>query len=337
MVEKKNHFVYVDLIKIIATLGVIAIHVFATGFSTNVGSCNWFVSVIGDCSVRWCVPLFVMVSGVLFLQPTKEVSYGILLKKYIPRLGLAYIFWAFVYCACNAVRFIMLGRELSLNLLVHVFHLWYIPMIIGVYLLIPILRKIANDKNLIKQILILWIFYLIGGFCKLQLITHIGVIFKGNTIIEFAGYFLLGYYVSNYKITKKQERWIYVIGIIGTIICVSANLVRPYISGVCENSTIIGYTTPPIVAMSLALFVFVKQLTPKIEHKVNKFINYVRKDLFGIYLTHLMWLFVINIPIFRDLCSHLITLPLISIAIFILSLYTTKLIRLIPLLKKTVE
>lgn len=331
-----NRIVYLDLIRVIATLGVIALHVFATDFYNNVGSYNWFVIVIGNCLVRWCVPLFVMISGALFLQSTKEVSYGILLKKHIPRLALAYIFWAFVYCACNAARFIMLGRELSFNMLVHVFHLWYIPMIIGVYLLIPVLRKISGDKNLIQSILILWILYLLGSFCKLQLITHIGVLFKGNAIFEFSGYFLLGYYLSNYTITIRQIRWIYLIGIIGAVVCISVNLIVPYIYGV-RKSTLIGYTTPPVVAMSLALFVLIKQLTPKIEHKVIAFIEYVRKDLFGIYLTHLMWLYILNTPIFRDLCNHLISLPLIIIAIFVLSLYTTKVIRLIPLLKKTVE
>lgn len=332
-IKKKKRLVYLDLIRVVATLGVIAVHVFATGFFTNVGSYNWFVSAIGDCLVRWCVPLFVMISGALFLQSTKEVSYNILIKKYIPRLILAYAFWNIVYIM---YEYIILGQELSIGLFFPHFHLWYIPMIIGVYLLIPILRKISNDRNLMHSTLILWIIYLIGCFCRFDLIPQIRIIFNTNSILGFSGYFLLGYYLSNYTITRKQLKWIYGIGIVGASICVGGVLLMSCITGV-GNGIFMNYLGIPVVAMSLALFVLIKQLTPKIENKVIAFIEYVRKDLFGIYLVHGLWLLVINIPMLRDLSNHAITLPLISIAIFILSLYTTKLIRLIPILKKTIE
>lgn len=330
-----NRVIYLDVIRIVATFGVISLHVFCREYHSAVGSYNWFIAVIGDSLVRWCVPLFVMISGALFLQPTKEISYFMLFKKYIYRLLLAYASWSVIYSAIMMIICIIGGGKMSLGLLSPHFHLWFIPMLIGVYLFIPIIRKISNEEKLIRSILILWIIYLVGCFCGFDKIPQIGLLFKQNQIIGYVGYFLLGYYVSNYNI-NKHTRLIYLIGLFGAIICVSGNIITSYLSNVSSNK-FLNNCGPCVVAMSLALFTLIKQITPKIQHKLIVFIEYVRKDLFGIYLTHGLWLLVINIPLFRNLCNQLISLPIIIIVVFVLSLYTTKLIRQIPLLRKIVE
>jgi surface polysaccharide O-acyltransferase-like enzyme len=331
-----NRVIYLDVIRIVATFGVIALHVFATEYYSVVGSLNWFISVIGDSLVRWSVPLFVMLSGALFLQPTKEISYTILFKKYIPRLLLTYAFWSLSYSAIRTTRHLILGQKLELSLLFPHFHLWYLPMLIGIYLLIPIIRKISIDKKIMKYALVLWVIYLIGCFCDFYKIPQIGVLFKINLIVGYAGYFLLGYYISECKISKKQTLYIFLVGLIGAIVCLSGNIITSYHFGVSQ-SKFLDNLGPAVIAMSLSLFTLIKQVTQKIEHKLIRFIEYIRKDLFGIYLTHGIWLLVVNIPLFRNLCNQLISLPIIIILIFVLSLYTTKLIRQIPLLRKSVE
>lgn len=40
---------------------------------------------------QWCVPIFVMITGVLFLNPHKEITIEKLIKKYIFRILLAII------------------------------------------------------------------------------------------------------------------------------------------------------------------------------------------------------------------------------------------------------
>lgn len=275
-IKKKKRLVYLDLIRVIATFSVIVIHVFATDFYVNIGSYNWFISALGCNLFRWASPLFVMISGVIFLQPTKEVSYSILLKKHIPRLLLAYVFWNLVYIL---YRYLVIGQELSVGLFYPHFHLWYIPMIIGVYLLIPILRKIANDYNLMRSALILWVIYITGCFCRLDLIPQIGAIFKSNSIFGYAGYFLLGYYLSNIPIKKKQIRLIYGAGILGTIICVGGVLITSCLTNTA-NMMFVNNLGPHRIVVLLAVFIFIKQITPKIENKVIAFIEYVRKDPF---------------------------------------------------------
>lgn len=327
---------YLDVIRIVATFGIIAVHVFCIEYYFAVGTYNWYVSAVGDSLVRWSVPLFVMISGFLFLQPAKDVSYRILLKKYIPRLVLAYVFWSLAYSGIMSIREILHGREVTLDVLYPHFHLWYIPMLIGVYLLIPLLRRIVYEESLIRATLLLWIVYLTGCFCKFGQIHQIGILFNANSIVGYAGYFVLGYYVSCHDVSPKQARWIYSLGILGAIVCVCGNIILSRMRGT-GDFMFLDYLGPHVVAMALALFVLVKRTVSGKEAHLMRFVEYVRKDLFGIYLTHGIWLLVFNTSLFRNMCNHLITLPLITVVIFFLSLYTTKLIRSIPLLRKTVE
>ena len=87
----------------------------------------------------------------------------------------------------------------------------------------------------------------------------------------------------------------------------------------------------------MAVFVAVKENSSKYGRKTEKMLVSVRNDLFGVYLVHAFWLMVINVPKYRDICDHIISLPLIAIVVFVLSLLTTKVIRMIPYFRKVVE
>ena len=77
------NILYFDLLRILATFAVIFLHVSACGFGRDYLSCNWIVSVVYDGMVRWCVPIFVMLSGALFLDMKKKITLESLIKKRI--------------------------------------------------------------------------------------------------------------------------------------------------------------------------------------------------------------------------------------------------------------
>jgi surface polysaccharide O-acyltransferase-like enzyme len=104
-----------------------------------------------------------------------------------------------------------------------------------------------------------------------------------------------------------------------------------------EDSRLFSNLSIQAIAISTAVFLVVKELAPKCGKAMLKAVGFVRKDLFGIYLTHALWIPIVDIEAFRHCCSEIITLPLITIVVFMLSLFTTKLIRLVPGLRKVVE
>lgn len=100
--EKKieNRIEYLDLLRIIAIFGVVVLHVAAQNWVkefTNVF--NWNVYNVYDSLVRWTVPVFVMISGTLFLS--KEYSIKKIHSKKIFRIITALGFWSVVYIALS--------------------------------------------------------------------------------------------------------------------------------------------------------------------------------------------------------------------------------------------
>ena len=338
--KETQRIAYLDILRILATFGVVFLHVSCREYYSAFISFDWYLAAFNGSLVRWSVPVFVMISGALFLNPAKDIPTKDILSRKIPRLLLAYVFWWLVYSvimsSCSLLFGDAIGLPFSYEFLMPRFHLWFLPMLMGIYLLIPVLRKIAADEKLLRFALVLWIVYLTGSFFMVIEIPQITPLFDMNIIVGHTGYFLLGYYLSKVSISTKQLKIIYLLGIIGFILTVAGNIILSIHDG-DSNDMFLNTLSIFVVLMAAALFVFIKEITPEIESKTAKFVAYVRQDLFGIYLTHALWLTVLNRAVIRNLCNQAITIPLIAIAVFVLSLYTTKLIRKIPFLKKFVE
>lgn len=336
--KERGHerIVYPDVLRLMATLGVIAIHVAVTGYYGAVGTCNWYVAAVGDSFVRWAVPIFVMISGVLFLNPNKKIATKDIVLKYVKRLFISYIFWWLAYAA-----FGIIFDSLRIGALVFkigyfspYLHLWFLPMLMGVYLLMPLLRKIACEKKLLQYSLVLWLGYLTVSFCMEWPNARISKLFVMNTIIGYSGYFFLGYYFSQYGFVRSQCVTC-VLGIIGLVVTIAGSIMLSQYRGVCDDK-FFDNLSPHIVMMATALFMLVKNKIT-IANKVKRFVDSVRKDLFGIYLTHCIWLIVFDHVLFFDIGNHMVALPVFVVAVFVLSLLTTRLIRMVPYLRKVVE
>ena len=345
MQQKVNQrIVYFDLLRVLAAFAVILLHVASREFKTFFFSPNWNAATVYNSLSRWGVPMFVMISGALFLNPRREITYKEILIKRIPRLLLAYVFWVVVY-ALNG--FVMKGfdgftirRLLRQVIVAPRSHLWFLPMLMGVYLLIPILRKIAQDNKLMRYALLIWMVFVFVSFFQyaktFELVTQFYPLFKMNIIVGYSGYFLLGYFLSCNVFSKKQRIWIYLLGIVGLLVAIFGTFYISISIGKANNRYL-DRLSLQVMATAAALFVLMKELAPRYGKLTLKLVAFVRKDLFGIYLVHLLWLPIVNTAEFRYCCSGIITIPLITIIVFVLSLFTTKLIRLIPILRKVVE
>lgn len=328
--ESKRYF-YLDLLRILATFGVIFIHL---SMDTNF----WYIALLYDGLVRWSVPIFVMISGALFLNPRKELAISTILNKYIKRLLLSYLFWYLFYCIFKFTRKCIAYNSLELSYLSFTpqFHLWFLPMLMCVYLLIPILRKIAIEKDLLRYALILWLVCLSISFVMKKTVPQISGLFKMNQVIGYSGYFLLGFFLAYKTWTRRQQFIIYSSGILGVLIIILGSAFLNFYKGTFPTRLLYN-VTPHVVIMASALFLFIKQIAPRIEKQLHGFVNYVRKYLFGIYLVHLIWIMIFERPFIWNMCNHVLLIPLLAIVVFVFSLYTTKLLICIPFMKRFIE
>ena len=117
-------------------------------------STNWWVSNIYGSLSAWMIPVFMMISGASFLEPRRNVTPKKLYQKNIVRMLSAFAFWTVFYAVYNIVS----GQELHNDFVTMIFeghfHLWFIPMIIGMYMLTPLLRPVAENKKALISITI---------------------------------------------------------------------------------------------------------------------------------------------------------------------------------------
>lgn len=335
--NKSSRVPWLDVLRIVATFAVIMLHVSSLALYSKNMDYGWYVSVVYDSMVRWAVPVFVMISGSLFLKPEKEVGVRQILRKYIPRLLTAYAFWWMSYSLMRACYDTAVTGVFTFKMgyfLPH-FHLWFLPMLAGVYLLIPFLRIIAEDEFLMKYGLTLWGVWMLFSFKLLPEFPQWSKLFVMNQVVGFAGYFLFGRWLSTRVFEKKHCRVVYGAGAVAFGVTIAGMIsVNKSIGG--GNTDFMNTLTPWVAAMSTAVFMVVKE-NARNAGRARHIVSYVRKDLFGIYLTHGIWLMLLNVPTLRGLCNIAITIPVLTMVIFLLSLYTTKLIRKIPFMHRVVE
>ena len=131
----QTRIVYFDYLRLFAMFAVMVLHVAAQNwYLTPVDTFEWQTFNVFDSLMRWGVPVFVMISGALFLG--KEHQIKKIFKKNILRLVVALFFWSIIYALWQ--RFVTNEITSSEDFLIAVVnghaHLWFIYMIIGLYI-----------------------------------------------------------------------------------------------------------------------------------------------------------------------------------------------------------
>lgn len=352
MIMKKTNserLYYLDFLRIISAFAVVFLHVCAQNwFNVSYNSYKWNILNIYDSLVRWCVPVFVMISGVLFLQKDKTIKE--LYSKNIFHIFLVLILWSFIYSVVELFQNNLTIKDSVILFIKGTGHLWYLKMILGLYILIPIIKRVVQDKKLTKYVLS--VIFIFSMFLP-QLIYVIGVkyetllkifndIMKYNIFtysLGFIFYFILGYHINNTVISDRNKKVIYVLGLAGFLFtAISTYLISKYTK--TNNSMFYDFCSINVALESIAIFVFAKDINYKFSIKSEKFkriITSLSKYSFGCYLIHMLVIkelsyFGLNTLSFNPIISVIF----ISFIVIIISFGISALINNIPFLKKYV-
>ena len=354
--KNKSRIVYLDLLRVLAVIAVIFIHTSAQHWSDNGISFNtWLVLNFWDCCVQWAVPVFIMISGAVFLNRDHEISIKKIYGVNIFRIAFAYVTWSFLYALYQVAHegggFL---RILALTLDGH-YHLWFLYMITSLYILTPLLRKLTDEdmKYLMKAALVLC--FVIPTLMRLKdaflmisendmLKKAVSQIFSPYVIfmkyikIDYIAYYIMGHFLHEMKFEKKQLRKIYFISAISFIFTVGFSSVITLLSK--EPYGIFDIFTLNMLMISVGVFLFIKQCCSHgkadfSERKI-KVIGVLSSCTFGIYLVHAMILETLKNEFLIDSLSFpaYISVPLIGSFVFLISLGITVIIKKIPVLNR---
>ena len=156
-----------DIARIIAVLAVVMVHCSADFATNNPLNTKEFVfGNLFDSLSRIAVPFFLMISGSLFLDEDKEISLKTILSKKIKSLAIITILWSIIYSTVYYIIFPLLTikiinvRRFVVGVIRGHYHMWYLYMIIGLYIITPFLKKFVSKEN--KKMVL---FFIIISFC----------------------------------------------------------------------------------------------------------------------------------------------------------------------------
>lgn len=293
---KPSRILYFDLLKAVAIFCMIMLHVTAEGIKGfDLGSDLWCNSVWVNACTRWCVPVFVMISGALALNPQKETSLKKLWGKSILRLLVAFFFWSLMYCL---YRQVIGGFEDPKSFVVFFLkgehHMWFISMILVLYALTPALKLIAaNRKVLIYTIAISLVLMVINGYENSFLNWgNVASAITSNISLDlgYIGYYLLGYLLASTKIKPSVTGVLVGAGVLGLLITGFGTL---YLTGQNDKLTMMSNNLSlNVLLMAVGVFAAGKALGTALEGKLptwcEKLITFLGNLSLGAYMVHVL-------------------------------------------------
>jgi surface polysaccharide O-acyltransferase-like enzyme len=294
----------VDLIRTVAIILVILLHA-AIEPTPNLNIMSpqgiqlWWTSNIYDSIARSSVPLFVMLTGALLLQHNKvDEPLRVFFKKRWNRIGIPVIFWGAIFFAWD---FLVRGQPLSvLSILQGVFagpyvHFWYVYILIGLYLVTPLLRVVVAhaDWKIIRFFLIIWfigsgIITLVTLYANLSSQT---IWFKNNVFLltGLIGYFVLGAYVVKLRFRTSI---LYLGLVLSTAWTIFGTFFLVGTLGESYSQFFLDATSFSVIIASVTLFLILAAIPNQtIENRFphgNKILKVISQNTLPIYLFHII-------------------------------------------------
>ena len=295
----KKRIVWLDYARTFAIFCVILTH--STGRIYNISSGApilelTFSNLVGLCFFtvgRLGVPVFFFLTGYLLLDRT--FTYESTLKFYKTKFGgllLTTEIWIIIYYLFGVVFYHSTFGLITLieNILFlknpAASHLWYMPVILGIYLFIPFLSAALNhiDIRILYVPLLVAAIYLFGvPLCNVFLSAYLFPTLSLRLDLSFAGgtygfCVLLGYLVKKNVFKRVPSVCLIFTG----LFCFGFTVFSQYLSLKHEVQYYVWYNSATLLITSVCIFI----LFSRVDFKFCRWISSLAKYSFGIYLVH---------------------------------------------------
>jgi len=346
-----KRILWVDWLKTIGIIAILSIHVTALSMPyIGIFNINWYENLFIASLSRFGIIFFIIASGYLILRKEQEISD---IPRRLKRVFLPFIFWLIVYALIKVViqdelgsnwnildLFLFIGKGFLDPTIISI-QFWFIYMIMGLYILSPILSKWIHNAKIseIEFFLIIWIFVTFFRFFDINFLLVDYLRYFTGAI----GYFILGYYLTIKKSKYLESRnfgWF--LFILGTCICFLGSIIDTYITGKPSNLFFpVGDLTPNAFLQAIGLFIVIKNtdlnvIFGKFNSLVNNIVLKISVASYGIYLINVLiikFMEKLNILSFTNTIA-LITIPILILIVLLISIIIVYIMDKIPFIKK---
>jgi len=307
----------------------------------------WWTTNIYDSLARPAVPLFVMLSGALLLQPAKlEEPLSVFFKKRLNRIGLPFLFWGAAYFAW---RVFVHGETLTSNTILEgiltgpYYHFWFFYLLVGLYLLTPVLRVLVAyiKRRTFNFLLMLW-FLGTAIVPTLSLFTDYRLNSNVFILTGWLGYFLMGAYSLKTRVRSEVLYATLGLGLvwttIGTYIIVGT-------IGERQSQFFYDAYSFSMIGVSVALFLILSTVSvERVEKRFprgSRLLSLISQNTIPIYLFHIMILEALQkgflgFQISLATMNPVLEIPLITAVTLLICLAIIHPLKKVPLIKRII-
>ncbi len=343
-----THIYWIDLVRVFAVFQVVLVHLsYVIFFKEAPLTPNWRAANFYDSFSRMGVPLFFMVSGYLLLG--KSESIADFFRKRFMKVGIPTLFWSVAYLLWSVKAYTNgsmnpLGVILSMLKAIYTgnveIHLWFLYILIGIYLVVPILRVYASTASRQNLTYFIAMWFLASPLLELaQRVIGFQTALIIPVVTGYVGYFVMGYWLADVKLGSRGR-------VLSALGCIIAIVVTYFGTNILSadaapiDTYFYSYFSPPTVLASLCGFLLLKDLGQNLG-KASQIVRTVSATSFGIYLIHI---FVVELLRKGDLGFRLYSwmapsvymIPLTALVVFVLSFMIVFVMQKIPALKMLV-
>ncbi len=335
--DKHGRIPQIGYMRALSCVAIIFIHVLAASigqFSDSIGTGIPYWCVLN--SVKWSVPCFLMVTGMLLLDSEKKVSYKKLYTKYIFRVLKALLVFGTIYTLLEVIAAPDDKGGVFIRGFAEIFtgnswsHLWYLYCLLGLYLLLPAYKLITGHakKRDIIYLLVIYAFFLsvlnfFSGFG-----VTLGFYIHVSSIYPF--WFFLGYYMKRWGL-KKRTSFYLMLFIVSTAALVFLTAFRwTYVIEPLEK--LFNYTSFIVIIQTIGITGLFFRIRPVSRGTVDRILGLMDKNSFGIYMIHMIfvWLLFQQIGFNPFIYGGFAGCLLVIAAIYLLSLIISVILRKTP-------
>ena len=340
MTAQKHSIFYIDFLRFIAAVAVVAIHVLGPfrQLYGEIPDSDWLAAMGINSVSRWAVPIFMMISGALLLSTERAFDCQHYLIKRLSKVAIPFVGWTIIYAI--VVGFVAQGWSLTETLTVIQkspndpawYHLWFfydfIPLYFVIPFLIPLLKKLSSE--LIKLVVVV---------CAVMfLMNWLGVeSFLLQSLVLYTGYLILGWYLFNRDNRDSLTAWS-IAGITMLLLNFFGSWELAVKSGE-YSSLFMGYKTLNTMVIAGMLFVIAQVHADKIQGRFRGLVSIISKYSLGIYLLHPLLLIPVHDldnGFYSFFASNWLAIPIITAIVLFISLFFTMLLVKVPVIKHLV-
>ncbi len=330
------------MLRILGCLAIVVLHSVHSArilFQESAGPRQLLISGMVASEQMWAVPVFLMVSGALLLDPRRELTIR-KTGRYIRRMLVALLVCSLGFRIFDVM---MNGEPRTLGSFGKALQefigaggwspLWYLYLMIGLYLMLPFYHKVCTHCSERELQFLLWVLFL---FCSLVPLLKAGGVSIGFYIpssMIYPWYLFMGHYLRMYP--KKGHRTA------GVLFLVLSSLLLAVLSagqsmGIFNEvqtamvQQLTGYASVLVMLQASGIFMLALSVT---DDSLGRRLRTVDACTFGIYLIHMI--FIRLVLRYMGWNPYLQPVPFFSftgfiLGVFLLSLLLVQLLRRLP-------